>query len=130
MVGILNEGLGRYDFLTVPKGRLNCDSTYYIYPLRYDPELAGVARNDFVTALNAEGMQFYQGYVRPLYYHPLFQERRIFKNGYPFSAKENSGCNISYSPGTCPTALALQFDQTKSLQIACHLCPRKQTNFE
>ena len=47
-VSYLNEGLARYEFLVPPPvcphgaGCSSCQSTYYVYPLRYLPDALGV----------------------------------------------------------------------------------------
>jgi hypothetical protein len=61
--------------------------------------------------VNAEGILFNQGYVKPLYYEPVYQKKQLFKNGYPFSASENQGCRMNYSKGICPNAEKLHFDE-------------------
>ena len=111
LVEYLTEGLKRFEFLITPKGRKACKSTYYVYPLRFVKEKAGVKREDFVKAVNAEGIKFYQGYVKPLYFQPLYQKQHLFKNGYPFSAKENHECRKEYHKGLCPNAEKLHFEQ-------------------
>lgn len=42
------------------------------FPLRYLQEHAGLQRERVVEAINAEGIKFHQGYVRPLYLQPVF----------------------------------------------------------
>lgn len=111
MVERLSEGLSGYDFLCIPKGRPDCHSTYYLYPLRFLPEIAGTTRHDFITAINAEGVHLYQGYTRPLYLQPLYQEKKLFKHDYPFSAKENSDCSMDYKQGVCSNAERLHFEE-------------------
>jgi len=76
--------LREFDFLTTPDEPDWGESTYYVYPLRFNPEVAGVTREEFVEAVNWEGIKFYQGYVKPLYTQPIYQRRHLFKNGYPF----------------------------------------------
>lgn len=105
LVAQLSEGLARYDCFVPPAGRPDCDSTYYVYPLRYlAGHLGQRPRAELVKALNAEGILFYQGYVRPLYLQPLYQRRQAFRHGYPWSAPENRDSQPDYSPGSCPTA--------------------------
>ena len=57
----------------------DCISTFYVYPLRFDADIAGVNRNEFINAVNAEGILFYQGYSKPLYLQPLYQKKHLFK---------------------------------------------------
>ncbi len=116
-VECLNEALGIYEFLRTPprcphgRGCRDCQATYYIYPLRYLPEVLGVKREEFVKALNAEGVCFYQGYVKPLYLQPVYQKKQAFKHGYPFSAPENRGITTNYYLGACPNAEKLHYEQ-------------------
>jgi len=120
MVEQLNEGLKDIDFLITPNGRKECYSSYYIYPLRFLSEISGITREEFVKVINSEGIMFYQGYVKPLYLQPLYQNKLLFKNGYPFSAPENKECQKNYSPGICPNAEKLHY---KEMLINEHIRP-------
>jgi len=111
MVQYLSDRLKGIDFLSPLMGRNNCYSTYYVYPMRFLPETAGMERKKFIDMVNAEGILFYPGYVKPLYFQPMFREKHLFKNGYPFSAKENKNCKKEYSAGTCPVAEKLHFEE-------------------
>ena len=111
LVETLCAGIKDIDFLNPIKERIDSESTFYVLPLRFSPDKAGVSRDDFVKAVNAEGIMFYQGYVKPLYYQPLYQQKCLFKNGYPFTAKENSMSNLDYSEGICPNAEKLYFSE-------------------
>jgi perosamine synthetase len=51
LVGQLSEGLREFNFLVPPKNRPNCESTYYVYPLRFLNKVAGVKREQFVEAV-------------------------------------------------------------------------------
>lgn len=88
-----------------------CVSSYYVYPLRLLPEALGAARAQFARAVNAEGVRFFEGYVRPLYLQPIYQTKRAFKHGYPFSAPENRAIETNYRPGACPNVETLHFEQ-------------------
>jgi perosamine synthetase len=116
-INFLNRSLSAYDFLQTPPscphgpGCRACQSTYYVYPLRFLPERLGCKREDFVKVINAEGLQFYQGYVKPLYLQPLYRRKQAFKHGYPFSAPENQGSATNYYLGACPNAEKLHFEQ-------------------
>jgi dTDP-4-amino-4,6-dideoxygalactose transaminase len=116
-VDFLNESLGKYAFLQTPPRCPHspecreCQATYYVYPLRYLPEVLGVAREEFVRVVNAEGVHFYPGYVKPLYFQPVYQKKQAFKHGYPFAAPENQGIATNYYLGACPNAEKLHFEQ-------------------
>ncbi|HXQ21897.1 MAG TPA: DegT/DnrJ/EryC1/StrS family aminotransferase [Candidatus Acidoferrales bacterium] len=88
-----------------------CASSYYVYPLRLLPEALGAARAQFARAVNAEGVRFFEGYVRPLYLQPIYQTKRAFKHGYPFSAPENRAIETNYHAGACPNVETLHFEQ-------------------
>ena len=113
----LNQGLSNLDFLVTPPGCCHesdcssCHSTHYIYPLRYISELVGAPRERFVEAVNAEGMSFYEGYTKPLYFQPIYQRKLAFKHGYPFSAPENQSIETNYHEGACPNAETLYYRQ-------------------
>ena len=111
----LVEGLsGRlrgHAFLCPPTGREGCKSTYYVYPIRFDPAKVDITREQFVSAVNAEGAKFYQGYVEPLYLQPLYQKQQLLKHGFPFSAPENRDHNGRYDRGTCPVTESLYYQK-------------------
>jgi len=107
----LMVGVENIPFLKPLLPREDSFSTYYIFPMRYDESVAGKKRDEFVKALNAEGALFYQGYSRPLYLQPLYEKKKLFKHGYPFSAPENADCSMDYKPGKCPVAEALHFNE-------------------
>jgi len=107
----LNSGLEEFEFLVTPQEKDNCKSTYYVYPLRFLPKVAGIKREEFVKAINAEGINFFQGYVKPLYTQPVYQKKHLFKNAYPFSAIENRECRMNYKLGICPNAERLHFEE-------------------
>lgn len=71
--------------------------SYYVYALKYDEAETGVPRGWFVEALNAEGVPFGAGYVRPLHWMPLFQKRAHY-------AYEHYVGSASYYKGLCPVA--------------------------
>ncbi|MHB2153720.1 DegT/DnrJ/EryC1/StrS family aminotransferase [Calditrichota bacterium GD2] len=61
-------------------------SSYYLYLCKYQKEaFGGLPKEKFVKALNAEGIPVMEGYPFPLYRQPLFQERKFWKAGCPFS---------------------------------------------
>ncbi len=111
LVEALSDRLSDHAFLHPPEGRDECESTYYVYPIRFDFERVNITREQFVSAVNAEGAQFYQGYVEPLYLQPLYQQQQLLKNGYPFSAPENQGHSGCYDKGLCPVTESLHFRQ-------------------
>ena len=118
LVRQLNNGLREFNFLAVPEERHGCESTYYVYPLKFFSEIAGIKREMFVEVVKAEGVDFSQGYVKPLYMQPVYQKKTLFKNGYPFSAIENKECRMEYDLGICKNAERLYF---KEMIISEHI---------
>lgn len=112
LVEELRAGLSDIPFLKPLVGtESDSQSTYYVFPIRFDASIAGVEREVFVTAINAEGLVFYEGYSAPLYLQPVYQEKRLYKHGYPFTARENQSCRIDYAKGTAPVAERLHFQE-------------------
>ncbi len=96
----LSAGLGDLEGLTVPGARAGCTHAYYVWSARYDEKAAGVSREVFSKALDAEGFPHFTGYVRPLYRLPLFQRRIGFGgSGFPFTLT-----NRRYEGDLCPVA--------------------------
>ena len=100
----LNQKLEKFKGLGLPVTRPRCKHVYFVYPIHFDAEKVGLSRTLFLKALAAEGIPFGGGYVRPLYYEPMYRNRRIFqKSRFPFDLQ--SGKNINnYIKGSCPTA--------------------------
>lgn len=104
----LEENLKDISFLTMPKIRERCEHSYYIHALKYDEGKTGVSREKFVAAMQAElmpielreaeGVKINLGYMQPLYFQPMFQQKMAYGGtSYPFSDK------VNYEKGICPT---------------------------
>jgi dTDP-4-amino-4,6-dideoxygalactose transaminase len=73
---------------------------YYFYPMRFDEAVWGLSRDTFVQAVRAEGIEMRQGYVRPIYWEPLYQRRVAFAGGhFPFDLVDPMP---EYPRGLCP----------------------------
>jgi perosamine synthetase len=79
--------------VTLPGAR----HVYYVYAMKYDEARCGIPRDVFVKAMNAEGIPFSAGYVRPLYLAPLYQNRR-------HAAFQYYDGSAKYEKGMCPIA--------------------------
>jgi perosamine synthetase len=112
----LESELASYDFFSLqppqPDGSYH---TYYVHPIRFDVEKAGISRNLFVSALKAELPSAYlretapllgAGYVAPLYLSPIYQKRAhwALANLSP-SQQEN------YRKGSCPVTETAHFEK-------------------
>lgn len=120
LVDRLFRGLSKFDYLLLPPARPEHHATYYVIPIRYQSAILNVQRHEFVRAVNAEGICFYEAYVRPLYLQPLYQQKSAFKAGYPWSAPENSSSRPDYAKGCCPRAEKLHFEE---MMINEHIRP-------
>lgn len=111
LVERFRRGIEDIPFLSMLRGGDKSTNTFYVVPVRYDQSAAGQSRQAFVKALTAEGVAFSEGYTKPLYFQPAYQNQSLFRHGYPFSAPENVECRTEYGPGTCPIAEKLHFDE-------------------
>jgi perosamine synthetase len=100
----LQEGLGNLPGLTQPVVRPHIKHAYYVYGIRYDERELEFPRRVFVNALKAEGIPLTEGYVKPIYLQPLYQQRVVYGDrGCPFTCGHYDG-TVSYEKGLCPTA--------------------------
>lgn len=121
LVNTVSDGIRHHECLSISDTEADRSATYYIYPLRYHAEKNGnMPRSEFVQKLKEQGIIFYEGYVKPIYMLPVFQSRTAYKNGYPWTASENSKSDPSYAKGTCPVAEDL-FENEFLMNL--HLCP-------
>jgi len=98
------------DGISPPHVRLHCRHVYYVWAMRFDAVTAGMPRETFVAALQAEGVPCFPAYVTPLYMLPMFRERiAIGRMGFPFSLGKRT-----YEPGLCPVA-----EQMHAHELVC-----------
>lgn len=96
LANYLSEKLRGIAGLRTPVVHPSAKHVYYVYALKYDESQIGIPRDLFVRTLNAEGIPFGAGYVRPLYYSSLYHDKK------PFSFKHYRG-DATYDKGLCPT---------------------------
>ncbi len=108
----LANRLGEIPALTPQKTRPGAEHSYYVHAFKFDERVAGVPRDAFIDAVAAElpvtelregeGVKICNGYVKPLYLLPLFQERiAIGSKGYPFTGPDHTS-EVCYDRGICP----------------------------
>ena len=121
----LNDGLANIDGFQVPKVREGCKHVYYMWQARFDSKTIGISRDVFAKALNAEGFPNFTGYVPPLYWLPVFQEKiAIGKKGFPF----NLNPEISYPKGLCPIAESFHLNESLGFDICDISATNDQVN--
>jgi len=78
--------------------------TFYMYPMTYaSGELGGLARDRFIQAVKAEGVQVLKNYCEPIHLDPLFRERRYPGRRSPWEDPEVKR-QVVYREGDCPVA--------------------------
>lgn len=91
------------DFIDFQEASYDCQHVYYVTPMLFNADKAGVSRDTFVKAVAAEGVPLFQGYVKPLYLQDLYQDR----NHYVLQIRSD----IDYSKGICPNAEMLHYEK-------------------
>lgn len=120
MVEKFYKGIEAFECLEAPVAPDRV-STYYVCPVRYlQDKCGGTPRSEFVSALAAEGIIFMEGYMKPLYLLPLFQRKTALTHGYPWSAPENQGSDVSYDKGICPVTEELYEKEMLLNLFLCH----------
>lgn len=98
----LTERLADFKGLILPIKVSRCKQVYFVYPIKFKKGIVGVSRDLFIKALNAEGITFSAGYVKPLYLYPLYQRKIAYgKKSCPFTCSFYKGEAI-YRKGICP----------------------------
>jgi len=103
--------------ITMPKVRKLAEHAYYVHACKFNSEVAGVSRDNFINAVRAElpyhhlrkkeGVKLGSGYVKPLYLLPMFQKKIAYgSKGYPFSDSK-----VSYDKGICPVTENMHFKE-------------------
>jgi len=105
LANYLTKKLQSLEGLLVPVVRQGFTHVYYQYPLRFLEKKVGVTRKTFAKALKAEGFSLGEGWVKPLYFFPLYQQKMMYKEGVgcPFECKYYDG-KVDYKKGLCPAA--------------------------
>ncbi|MDH7568248.1 MAG: DegT/DnrJ/EryC1/StrS family aminotransferase [Armatimonadota bacterium] len=91
--------------LVPPPETPGAERTWLNYICLYHAQADGVPRERFIEALQAEGLPATggrTGYL-PVYWNPLYQERRMWAEGCPFDAPYVSR-RVVYQRGMCPVA--------------------------
>ena len=100
----LTEKLLMFNDLILPQIDQTDKHVYFVYPMRIKVGIAGISRDIIVKALQAEGIPFGGGYVKPIYLEPLYQKRIAYgKDGCPFTCGLYKG-EVNYKKGICPVS--------------------------
>lgn len=122
----LANGLKGVKGLSIPNLPDHSRPNYYVFPILYKKEeLGGLSRNAYVHAVKAElqptklrekeGVLIGEGYVRPLYLLPAYQQKIMFGTaGVPWTFNERE---ISYSKGTCPVCEDMHYNRLITTEL-------------
>jgi len=126
LASLLTEQLSDCEFLTLPETRQGDSHVYYQYPMRFHKDAIGISRTSFVSAMQGEGISISEGYVRPIYLEPMYQNMMGYgEAGCPFRCPMYSG-EVDYSKGLCPTAERIHFEEI----ITTDICKYPNTEHE
>jgi len=114
-VAFLNEKLKAFPaFELLPPLEEGSVNTYYVYPIKFNKEIAGIERNQFVDALKKEipsavlretAPLIGAGYVKPLYLQPIYQQKAAWAYNPALYKAE-----VDYSLGSCPVTEKMHFE--------------------
>lgn len=114
VASIYNEVFSQFKFIETTEVNDRIHS-YYVQAFQFDSDEAGVSRERFIEAVKAElmpvegregeGIPIYGGYTKPLYLLSIFQQKIVYKDGFPFNGDEN------YSKGICPVVEDMHFNK-------------------
>lgn len=80
---------------------------YHLFLTRYRPDAGGgMPRQDWLAAMNAEGIPCSGGYAHPLYRNPMFLEHDFWKGGFPCVPPFARDINYADFAALCPASEA------------------------
>jgi len=119
-VKYLSDKLAVIPCLEPGKIRDGSEHAFYVHPIKYNKQIAGIHRDRFLEAVRAElmptelreteGVKVGGGYVKPLYLQPLYQQKIAYgQMGCPWSCEKYDG-KVSYKKGICPVTEDMHYD--------------------
>lgn len=77
---------------------------YHIYMFRYDEETTGLKREQFIRALEAEGIPAFSGYTFPLYKNPMFLNKEFINGSFPLGTQYHADIDYAAFAEKCPVS--------------------------
>lgn len=113
-VEYIEKGIRHIPYLEMPKVGNGVEHAYYVHAIKFNEKIAGISREKYVKAISAElepmklreneGVKISQGYVRPLYQLPIYQQMIGYGGeSCPFKCPLYNG-NIDYTKVCCSVA--------------------------
>lgn len=116
----LTAGLKDLKGLRGPIVKPDCTHTYYVYPMIYDAQLMGVARERVHAALVAEGVPGLGAAYENIHLLPIYQKKIAYgSSGFPWSS-DICHREVDYRKGICPVAEELQDSSYLALGTCMH----------
>ena len=109
LASLLTNELSNFDFLSPPIVEEDSTHVYYLYGMKFLQGSVPFSRDDFVKAMNAEGIALNSGYVQPMYLEPMYQYPDLTPQ--LKTAIQNASNIPNYSKGICPTAERIHSDE-------------------
>lgn len=103
LANYLIDGLKRFSFLSVIQGYPENENVFYQFPILINPAQFELSIREIHRFLIDQGILILLG-PRPLYKQNLYQNKTVFKYGYPFSADENKDIKTNYETKNFPIA--------------------------
>ena len=101
----------KFPGIEIPMLRSHNRHVYFSYPLKFKKDKIGISRETFIKAIQAEGVSFGAGYVRPIYMEPMYQKRTAYgAKGCPFKCPFYKG-KVFYKKGLCPIAEKMHYKE-------------------
>lgn len=111
LAGYLAEKMKSFGVFTPAVTYPGCRHVFYVHAIKFNAKKAGVSRNLFLEAVRAEGIPLAGGYVKPLYWQPMYQKKLAHgKSGFPFVGPHYDG-KPDYSRGICPVTERMHMDE-------------------
>lgn len=103
LAGVLTSEIKDLPGITVPRIEKADRCTFWLYMLRVVPGKLNCTREEFVKALQAEGVGCSAGYIPELIYEkPIFQKHSFFNGSWP--VKQAGLTEMDYTRVKCPEA--------------------------
>ena len=115
LANYLSQKLKSIPGIITPFVQPGVTSAWYLYAIRYLMEVYDVRRETFCKALTAEGIPVEEGYVKPLYLQPMYQQRKGRYRNAPESicglcgGPKHKKCH--HEKGICPTSEKMHFQE-------------------
>ena len=103
--------------ITPPQINEHSKHVYFVYPMKFNASAAGIHRNKFAEAVRAEGLPLFAGYVRPIYWEPMYQQLLAYgDSGFPFRGPHMKK-SISYPKGMAPVCERMHLEELMTTSV-------------